>query len=305
MGNPTSGRIDVIHHAGLITTDLTGLVARYERLGFAFTPLSKVKIALRPGEDPVYIGLGNRNAIFERNYLEIVGMPDPDIWAAIPLEKRGPFNIDERLRLYEGLHIMHFGTDDIEIVRNRYLQQGQPVSDVARLQRMVDTADGERMMMAKTLHFPRGSNPEALIQIAQHVTPEYVLQPRYVRHPNGARGMTEVIVCSNAPADLAAKYSRYADCPVQRTGDLHIVDLGHTRVLVVAPPGLERLVPGFVPPMVPFLAGFTVVTPDLTHSRDYLRQAGVDVREVDRRLVIPPWEGSGCAILFEPVDAVR
>ena len=92
----------IIHHAGLITADLDGVITQYERLGFSFSPLSLVKITLSASEDRVYIGLGNRTAIFERNYLEIVGIPDPDIWAKFPVEKRGPFNIDERLPLCAG-----------------------------------------------------------------------------------------------------------------------------------------------------------------------------------------------------------
>lgn len=305
MQDTTGGTIDVIHHAGLITTDLTRTVVLYERIGFAFTPLSLIRIALSPGEDPVYIGLGNRNAIFERNYLEIVGIPNPEVWAAVPMQKRGPFNIDERLRLYEGLHIMHFGTDDIEAVRSRYLQQGQPVSEIARLQRIVETPDGARLMVAKTLHFLGGSCPEALIQVAQHVTPEYVLQPRYMRHPNGARRLTEVIVCSEAPEALAAKYGRYSDCTVQRVGDLHVVDLGHTRVLVVAPDALERLAPSAEPPAVPSLVGFTVASNDLKQSREFLCHAGVEVREADNRLVVPAREGGGCTVLFEALGAAR
>jgi len=47
-----------------------------------------------------------------------------------------------------------------------------------------------RMMRARCLSFPHGSNPEALLQIAQHETPELVLQPRYMQHPNGAISIT-------------------------------------------------------------------------------------------------------------------
>ncbi len=44
-------------------------IARYERLGFAFTPLSIPRIRLAP--EP--IGAGNRTAIFAENYLEVLG----------------------------------------------------------------------------------------------------------------------------------------------------------------------------------------------------------------------------------------
>src|SRR5580700_8737559 len=248
-----NSKIDVIHHAGLVTKDFAGTVAQYERLGFMFTPLSLVRITICPGEEPVYTGLGNRNAIFEYNYLEIVGSVDPDVWAAFPLEKRGPFDIDKLLLRHRGLHIMHFGTEDVVAVRAQYIRQLQPISEVARLQRVVDTPEGERLMQAQCIYYPLAENPEGLIQVAQHLTPQYVLQPRYMKHPNGAKRLSEVIVCSETPDQNAAKYSRYSDCAVIRRGELHIVDLGRTRIITVDPAGLDKLVPGYVPHATPFL----------------------------------------------------
>jgi Glyoxalase-like domain len=300
-----SSKIDIIHHAGLISEDLGGVVAQYERLGFTFTPLSHVRITISPGADPVYIGLGNRNAIFERNYLEVVGIPDPDIWAKFPLEKRGPFNIDERLKRYRGLHIMHFGTEDIEGVRAQYIAEAQPISEVARLQRMVDTPDGERLMQARCIFYPPTANPEGLIQVAQHVTPQYALQPRYMNHLNCAKRLSEVIVCSDAPEQSAAKYSRYSGHAVTRHGDLHIVDLGHTRIVTVDPTGLEKLVPGYLLHPMPFLAGFTISTADIARARAHLSEQGVPFADVNGRLVVSPDNGYGSAVLFETLDATR
>lgn len=293
-----TAKIDIIHHAGLITADLDGVIKQYERLGFFFGPLSLVKITLSADEDPVYIGLGNRTAIFQRNYLEIVGIPDPDIWAKFPVEKRGPFNIDERLPLYDGMHIMHFGTDEIEALREDYIARRQAISDVARLQRMVDTPDGPRLMQAKAISYPRADNPEGLIQVAQHVTPEYVLQPRYMHHPNGALGMTEVVVCSRSPEPLAEKYSGYTGHPVTKGGDRLVIDLGHTRIVIVDPAGLARLSPGYSKPVESFLAGFTIAVADLDETRAHLSGQGVSFDEIEGRIVVPPAEGCGSAVVF-------
>lgn len=292
-------KIDIIHHAGLIAEDLAATVAQYERLGFQFTPLSKARITITPGEEPVYIGLGNRNAIFERNYFEIVGIPDPGIWAAFPVEKRGPFDIDVRLRRYRGMHIMHFGTEDVESVRAEYLAQSQPISDVVRLQRPVDTPDGERLMQARCIFYPLAANPEGLLQVAQHVTPEYVLQPRYMNHPNGARRLTECLVCSDEPETTAAKYSRYTGHPVTRRGDQFLIDLGHTLIITVDPTGLNALVPGYRPHLLPFLAGVTVATTDMTRARNHLLQHKVPFTEQDGRIVVSPDHGCGSAVIFE------
>lgn len=300
-----NGDIDIIHHPGLVAENIEAAVVQYERLGFQFTPLSIAKISVNPNEPPVYFGVGNRTAIFERNFFEIVGVIDQQRWGQITKAQRGPFDLDERLNLYQGLHIMHFGADNIETVGARFKKEGVPCSDIATLTRNVQTADGERMMIAKTLHFPRGSNPEALMQVAQHVTPELVLQPRYIQHRNGARMLTEMIVCSATPEELAAKYSRYSGHPAVRKDSGLLLNLGHSRVLVVTPEQLQRMVPGFVPPLLPFIAGFAVATNSLDSVRSVLQQADIGFTAADGRLVVGPQHGCGSAVLFESIGSTR
>lgn len=300
-----SGDINVIHHPGLIAENIDAAVAQYERLGFLFTPLSIAKISLKPDEEPVYFGVGNRTAIFEKNFLEIVGVTDHDRWNQISKAQRGPFDLDERLNLYQGLHIMHFGTDDIEVVRARFEQSGVHASSIATLTRNVQTAEGERIMRAKTMHFPKGANPEGLMQIAQHVTPELVLQPRYIHHRNGARQLTEVMVCSSTPDELAAKYARYSGKQVEHRDALYILNLGHTRVIVVDPAALERLVPGYTPPVLPFVAGFTVATASIDAARSVLQAGSIPFTEKGGRLTVGPEHACGSAVLYEPLGATR
>jgi catechol 2,3-dioxygenase-like lactoylglutathione lyase family enzyme len=300
-----TGDIDVIHHPGLIAQDIETAVAQYEKLGFIFTPLSIHRIALKPNEEPVYFGVGNRNAIFERNFLEIVGVTDAKRWSQITPAQRGPFDIDERLRLYQGLHIMHFGADDIEVVCARFKRQGIESSDVARLQRAVDTPEGERVMHALAIHFPRGANPEALIQVAQHVTPELALQPRYMQHRNGANSLTEVIVYSHEPKDLAAKYARYSGHAAESRRGMVVVNLGYSRVVVVDAEGLERMLPGYQPAAVPSLVGFTVATCNVATAQSVLREANIETTESEGRVIVAPKNACGSAVIFESVGATR
>jgi len=89
--------IDIFHHIGLITRDMARLIARYEQLGFMFTPLSMPRIALTPGGAPEMLGAGNRHAIFTDNYLEVLGVVDAARWASITKAQRGAFDIDPPL----------------------------------------------------------------------------------------------------------------------------------------------------------------------------------------------------------------
>ena len=112
-------------------------------------------------------------------------------------------------------------------------------------------------------------------QIAQTLTPELVLQPRYQQHRNGARSIREVILCDSAPEQIAATYAQIAGHPVERRGDDFAIDLGRGRLTVVAPDRLGALIPGAVPPALPYLAGFVVTVDDLAQPRAVLRDAGV------------------------------
>lgn len=92
--------IHVLHHLGIISSNLEAAVEQYERLGFIFTPLTLPMIPLQAGANPEPIGAGNRCAIFRNNYLEILGVVDAGRWASITREQRGPFDLDAPLRRY-------------------------------------------------------------------------------------------------------------------------------------------------------------------------------------------------------------
>jgi hypothetical protein len=107
------------------------------------------------------------------------------------------------------MHVMHFGTDDLAGLHDRLTAQGVTCTGIRPFERDVDTPSGPQMMKAQAFSFPPQANPEGLIQIAQHLTPELVLQPRHMHHPNGARLVTESIVCATDPEEYARKYALY------------------------------------------------------------------------------------------------
>jgi hypothetical protein len=161
------------------------------------------------------------------------------------------------------------------------------------------------MMQARTLHFPKGDNPEALLQIAQHLTPELVLQPRYMQHRNGATSVTECIVCTTGPSEFAAKYERYTGYTSEQVGGMYVVNLGFSRILVLAPEHLGKVVPGCVPPPLPCLVGFTVAVTNLDTTRLVLTENQIPFQEESRRLIIRPEDACGCAVLFEREGTTR
>jgi hypothetical protein len=237
--------------------------------------------------------------------LELLGIVDRERWNSITKAQKGPYDIDAPLSRYEGLHIMHFGTDDMEATRARLVKQGTPCSDIAPFQRNVDTPYGERTMYAKSLHFPHNSNPEALIQIAQHLTPELVLQPRYMRHANGAKSIVEIIVCTAEPENYVNKYKSYTGHSGEKKGNAEVINLGFSKIIIVTPEHIGEIIPNCALPALPFLAGFTVTVSNLDTTRQTLNANGITYAEHAGRIIAPAAEACGCNVIFEDEAAAR
>jgi hypothetical protein len=290
--------INTFHHLGIVTRDLAAAVTKYESLGFIFTPLSFPEFPLSPGGRPERVGVANRNAIFRNSYLEMLGIVDAARWASISTSQRGPFDIDKPLRRYEGLHVVHFGTEHLDEVRTRLIKDGLDPSPIRPFQRVVETLDGSALMRARCLSFAPGTNPEALFQIVQHETPELALQPRFMAHPNGALALSEAILCVEDPEEVAGRYSRYAGHSVARRGPQYIVELGDSRLVVVSCQNLTTVLPGEAAPTSPYLAGFTV-TADVDLAAEFLRRQKIPFQSQDDRVVVSGRDACGSAVVFE------
>jgi hypothetical protein len=194
---------------------------------------------------------------------------------------------------------MHFGTDDIEATHARLVKQGTPCSEIIPFQRDVYTPEGKRIMHAKSLYFPYEANPEALIQIAQHLTPGLVFQPNYMHHPNGAKQITKIVICVDEPMKYVDKYMAYTGHKSKKIGNLYVIDLGFSSIVVTTAHSIDEIIPNCKPPVVPFLAGFTVTVSDLDTTRKLLISNHISYLEYDKRLIVPSIEACGCAIIFE------
>lgn len=296
----TSDTTDVLHHIGLVNKNLELSSACYAKLGFTLTPVSIPRIVLEPGAVAETLGVANRHAIFSNSYLELLGITDPVKWASVSKEKRGPYDLDAVLNRYEGLHVMHFGTDHINMVKERLDYQGIQCSHVKQFQRNVQTENGERMMKARTISFPPNFNPEGLLQIAQHDTPELVFQERYMHHPNGAMALTEILIVTDTPAGYASKYELYTGHKSKEISINHyVVDLGLSSITIVDPERLDNIIPWYKIPAMPFMAAFSITVASLRLLCDVLSANGVPFIKMAGSVIVYPENAGGCAIVFE------
>jgi len=189
---------------------------------------------------------------------------------------------------------------------DRLRAAGLPIPGVAWLQRPVE-AGGP---IAKFARLPLPDAPEGRVQLIRHLTPELVWQDRWMDHANHAVALEAVILVTDTPAESAARFSRLAGLPVQPdpAGGFMLTLPGApgaagprspempTKVRMLDPDGLRRVLPGVPPPALPGIAGMVVRTDDGTAA---IRKLVGDAAEaIPEGLLVPPALAGGAAILF-------
>ena len=282
--------INNINHVGLAVRSLSKTSAHYEAMGFQLTPYSPQSAAWRPGEAVQPLGSGNRCIMFQNTYLEILGSETP--------AQQAP-RIENFLKRHQGAHIICFDCGDCNLVDRRLRGLGVDTSGVLPLQREVDTPEGRRTARFERVQFSPQHSPEGYIQATRHLTPEYIYQPRYLEHPNGAFQLAEAVLLTDDLEGMAEKYSRYLAAPPVRTRESARFDLALGTVLTIL--GLryaENALRGTLFPPIPGIAAVTFRVTELDKTRKRLRAQGFTVTEINGRIMVPAEEASGVAVIF-------
>ena len=283
--------IDSINHVGMAVRDLGAAARCFEAMGFMLTPYSPHSAAWKPGEAVKPQGSGNRCVMLPHNYLEVLASESP----AAPAER-----IETFLRRHQGAHIICFNSETPDAIDRRLVAAGIRTSGVIPLQREIATPDGVRTAKFQRVQFAPDDSPEGYIQVARHLTPEHIYQPRYTAHANGATLLSDTIVVADDVEHFAAKYARYLGVPAARDGDAwrFRFALGD-RLTLVSWRTATGWLPGTLMAPLPCIAGVTFRVPDLAAQRARLAAAGFSVREVGNRLLVPAEQACGVAVLFE------
>ncbi|VCU71897.1 Glyoxalase-like domain protein [Pigmentiphaga humi] len=287
----TQQDIHSVNHVGLVARDLAAAADRYQRMGFVLTPFSAHAGAWKPGAAVSPLGSGNRCVMFEQNYLEILGSEH----AAAPSPR-----LEQYLRHHQGGHIICFGSEDLSSVDRRLKACGMGSSGVIPLQRDVETPEGVRTARFERVQFSPDDSPEGYIQAARHLTPEFIYQPRYARHPNGCTELSDTVLIVDDVARFRERYEHFTGLePTVEAGEVtYRFPLCSRLTLLGRDRALERL-PGTLHPPVPGIAAVGFRCPDLRTQADLLRSAGVPFLEAGGRLIVPAEEAAGVAVIFE------
>ncbi len=281
-----------IHHTGILTRDLDGLEQTYVSFGFTLSPRSRHLLGGRPGQAPVPGCTANRCALFGGSYIELLGIVDetaPDPWHTKAMA-------DE----YEGFRLLNLDTGDAEAADRRLTDTGLRTSGVLRLERDVDTEEGPRTVRARAVHLDPGSTPEGYVGIAQHLTRQYVHQPRYLSHPNGARGLGAVwMVADETEFDaVTRRYSRILQTAPGREGPVTVLEAGAARLRIVRATDAGEVLPGEPVPADSYLAAMTVLVDDTDGARKIVESGGTVTRTTGDGFFVSARHAHGSGLFF-------
>jgi hypothetical protein len=184
------------------------------RLGFTLTPRG-------------YHSLGSINHLmmFENHYLELIGLPSgTDVLRKDVLESPC------------GLNGLVFQAGDIDVCQRTLQDSGLAMLEPQSFSRPV-TIDGvEQLARFRTVRTAPELFEAGRVYYCQHTTPELVWHRPWMSHPNGCRGLSElVIVTSNIEVD-APRYANAAQSSAEgQGGDWTIALSGGFRLTLISP----------------------------------------------------------------------
>jgi hypothetical protein len=302
------GGIGHLHHVGHVVRDIGAAIALYRRMGFVVPPASFPALPAAPGEPPRAFGAGNTHVTLARNFVELVAIADdpPRDSTLVPLDvppaalerltagiAATVARLTAALARFEGLHVLAFQTPDVDAAAARLTASGVPHEGAQRLHR--PAADGGDPVPIGYLELDADA-PEGRLALAEDLA-----DAERPEHPNGALDLVESILCvpDAELADHVHRYERYLARRAEGDGPVRTFELDGARLTLVAASGLDGVLPGERPPVLPAFAGCVVTVGRLDDARELLTNAGFPLRDTPAGDVfVPAAAALGVAVAF-------
>ena len=280
-----------LDHLAHWVADIQAASALLHRLGFLVTPYAEHAHAASGGNAPVPAGSANQCVMLEAGYLEVL---TPIGETPIAREVRSA------LERYTGLHLAAFCAADAAAHRERLVSAGFPQRPCVSLARESTTAGGGSCTLRFTVVRPEvGCLPEGRVQFLSHHTPDDLWQPRWLDHPNTARGLTDLLFCVAAPREASRRFERYLARTAEAVEGGYVLQMDRGRLALLDVARVRTALPGSNIPCVPFMAAYALACENLASTRALLRANGIGYSDYDDQgLTVPASPELGGSIVF-------
>lgn len=276
-----------LDHVGVGVRDLDAASRAYERLGFTLSPFARHAGAVEPGGPTVQRATGNRCAMLDAGYIELIAVVDPSLPAG---------GLDTRIAEREGVHIVAFGCDDPAATNSALKEAGFAARGTVYLERMVDTPQGPRLAKFDRVPVAPADVPEGVIFHIKHLTRDVIWQPQLLKHANGALALDEVVIHVADLDEAARRFERQLGVRGAGNGGTRVFTLPRGRCVLVDSTSLPRA----DAPKAPSVVGITVKSASLDGTERLLKANGVAHARRADRIAVEPKETCGVFLAFAP-----
>ena len=280
-----------IDHLVLATNDLDAAGAFYEHLGF--------KVGTR-NRHPW--GTENRIVQFPGSFLELITVGEG---ADIPPHGEGVFSfgafVRDYLDTFEGLAMLVLESKDALADNADFKKSEIGGFESFFFERKGVRPDGTPVEVSFSLAFAKNAlSPCAGFFVCQQHRPENFWNIAAQQHPNGAAGISEVMMIAENPADHAEFLSHFTgQREMQSTSAGLSVETGRGTISVMSEASAAFRLGAVFDPIPTRLIGFTVIVPDLRALEGRLASGKIAYQTRSNSIDIPSDTAFGVSIAFE------
>ena len=263
-----SGEQVFLDHVGWFVPDMELAAHQFEQLGFVLTPFVAQHNADPKGGLPLPAGTGNRCAMLQRGYLEILAATDG---GETPLAQQ----LNDAVARYTGLHLIAFSVDDVDAAQARLDAGGFKPQQPVHLRRPLTLPGGDEAEVAFTvLRVPPGAMEEGRVQMLRQETPELVWQESLLARDNNIAALAGILLCVDDPVAVSDRFASFTGRNAQGDDSYRVIDLDRGRLGFATEDACRTMVPGIDIPTTPFMAAVALqadnpgVIQDLCAERD-------------------------------------
>jgi catechol 2,3-dioxygenase-like lactoylglutathione lyase family enzyme len=307
-----NSEITHLHHVGHVVRDMAAALDYYGRLGFTLAAPAYPVLSPAENAPPRPFGVANCHASFGRNFIEIVaciadGEAPPAAARLVPLQAppqalprllemltRTTDKLKACLARFQGLHILVFSTADAAGSAARLSAAGVSHSGAGAVQRPADGAAAPKQSI-RFLEIDEAGAAEGRLALAEPTA------EAPADHPNGAYDLEESILCVAAEQldPVVVRYQHYLGCEAQAVDGGCVFQLQDSRLSILTPAALARLLPGVAPPPLPGFAAYAVRVRDLAATQACLERNGIRLRaNTAGDLYVPAAAALGAGVIF-------
>jgi hypothetical protein len=284
-----------LDHVGHFVQDPQAASRALARAGFAPTPMS-VQTQPDPAGAPRLTGTGNVTAMLTRGYVEVLFKT-----ADTPLGHE----LDAATARHMGVHLVAFAVADAASAHRRLRESGFRMRPLVDMQRPVDTVEKLGTAAFTVARLEPGEMPEGRIQLLTHRTEDMVWQPRWLSHPNGAVGLTSVVIAVSDLNEAGQRFERLTGRGARASSLAQSFDLDRGSVDLVTASTFALMCPQIPIPSLPFIGAYGIKVGSLEVAERVLKQGGLATHRLGGCLVaaFPKELGLGAWLLSDFRDA--